>query len=146
MTGTDENMRRVRYDDVEFDDQLALVDGRPFTGIIFDLFPDGRTAAEYQYREGLPEGLQREWHRSGGLKKEAVAVRGHGSSEVKEWFESGQLKSVSRAEFGWLTHVTEWREDGALVKDEAIRLDEATLEHIERMRQLLKKGQSGGGA
>jgi hypothetical protein len=45
VTGTDEtNLRRVRYDDVEFDDQLALVDGMPFTGIIFDQFPDGRTA------------------------------------------------------------------------------------------------------
>jgi hypothetical protein len=42
-----DEMRRVHYDDLEFDDQLALLGDTAFTGVVYANYPDGRAEIEY---------------------------------------------------------------------------------------------------
>lgn len=116
MTDHEGATKRAHYDSIEFDDQLALVEGRPFTGTVFATHPDGRTSAEYAYVEGLPDGLQLEWYPNGQLESRSVAIRGKGSSEVTYWYENGQMKSQRFDKDGWPAEVKEWDPDGKLVR------------------------------
>lgn len=90
------SLHRVDYDDLELDDELALLDGTPFTGIVYSERPDGTLESESNYVDGLPDGLQQEWHPNGVLAQRAIAVRGNGSSEVHTWHANGQPRSVKR--------------------------------------------------
>lgn len=66
------SLPRVVYDDLEFDDQLALLEGVPFTGIVYANYPDG---AGWRPSSAIPGGFHRassadgilmvNWSRSG---------------------------------------------------------------------------------
>jgi hypothetical protein len=133
------DLPRIPYDAVEFEDEFAVFAGAPVTGIIYQTFPDGRPLSEGRYRDGLPEGTQREWYSNGQLRLEWIAVRGHGSSKASEWYEHGQLKSVRHLSFGRLRQVQEWDEIGRMIRDEEIELDDRTMSFIERMESRLPK-------
>lgn len=111
-------MKRVDYDDVEFDDQLAIVDGLPFTGVVYGLDPDGRLQSESRYRDGLPEGLAEEWYPDGRIERRWIAVRGRGSAEMWEWHPNGRLRSYRRNVDQFPVEVKTWDEDGMLLTDE----------------------------
>lgn len=116
--GEDGVMRRVEYDDVEFDDQLALVGGEPFSGVIYSMHPNGQLESESLYVEGLPDGLQQEWYANGQLEKRAIAIRGKGSSSSQYWYPDGKPKSYRRDIDQWPVEIKEWDEQGRLVIDE----------------------------
>jgi antitoxin component YwqK of YwqJK toxin-antitoxin module len=86
------DLPRAHYDDISFDDQLALLDDAPFTGIIYATHPDGGLELEYNYVEGLPSGIQRQWYPGGQLEKEWDAVRGKGSVWSRQWHPNGVPK------------------------------------------------------
>ena len=109
--------RRVNIDDVEFDDQLALVNDVPFTGLVFVMCTNGQLEAEYNYVEGLPSGIQRTWYPDGNLMEEWSAIRGRGSAWTREWYQEGTMKSERIYENGALVRVREWGEDGQLLSD-----------------------------
>src|SRR4029077_12695400 len=87
-----DEMRRVHYDDLEFDDKLALLGDTAFTGVVYANYPDGRAEIEYYYIDGLPSGIQRQWYRNGQLESEWDAVRGRGSTWSHEWHPNGVMK------------------------------------------------------
>ena len=103
---------RVNYDDLELDDQLALYEGEPFTGVVFSLHPDGRLESEGGYDRGLPDGEQREWYRNGQLLQRSIAVRGRGSNETWSWYPDGRMRSHRRDEGQKPAVLEAWNEDG----------------------------------
>ena len=114
------DLPRAQYDDIEFDDQLALLEGAPFTGVIYANHPDGGLELEYNYAEGLPSGIQRQWYRGGQLEKEWDAVRGKGSVWSRQWHPNGVLKYERiNDENGLASRIREWSEDGRLLSDTA---------------------------
>lgn len=110
---------RVNYDDLEFDDDLALLDGEPFTGTVFSLHVDGSPESEGQYVDGLPEGVQQEWFRSGQPARRWIAVRGAGASESWAWHENGQLRSYRRDVDQRPVELKAWNEAGEEVDPKA---------------------------
>lgn len=111
-------LRRVDIDEVEFDDQLALVEDQPFTGIIHQIDSAGCLRSESRYREGLPDGLSKEWYPDGQIEARWIAIRGNGSSESWEWHRNGQPRSYRRNVDGYATRIKAWDERGALISDE----------------------------
>jgi antitoxin component YwqK of YwqJK toxin-antitoxin module len=67
---------RVNEDLFDFDDDVRLYEGKPFTGIAFGEYPNSKLKRELPYKDGFPEGLCREWHSNGQLEREWCAVRG----------------------------------------------------------------------
>ena len=80
----------------DFDDDLALLDGIPFTGTMQSTYPDGTLEFLGRYRDGLPEGLNEEWYPNGQLFKRWIAVRGNGVSESWEWYPIGIQRSYRK--------------------------------------------------
>lgn len=110
-------MMRRPYDDADFDDQLALVDDVPFTGILFSTYADGSPETELSYSDGLPDGLCRYWYPDGQLERRWVAVRGRGASRSEEWHRNGQPKRlrINDADNNPV-EIHEWDERGQLVR------------------------------
>ena len=86
-----EEITRAHYDHLQFDDDLALLDDVPFTGIVYAHYPDGKPEVEFNYVEGLRSGIQKLWYSNGQLEMEWQAVRGQGSDWSREWAEDGTL-------------------------------------------------------
>jgi antitoxin component YwqK of YwqJK toxin-antitoxin module len=117
--------RRVNFDDLELDDELALLNGMPFTGIVFSERGDGSLESETCYVDGLPDGLELEWHPAGQLAKRAMAVRGNGLSVAETWYPSGARRSVKRYIDRRLTEAEAWDEDGRPIDPERLEADNA---------------------
>jgi antitoxin component YwqK of YwqJK toxin-antitoxin module len=103
---------RANYDDLELDDQLALRDGVPFTGIVYSKRPDGSLESEGFYRDGLPDGKQEQYYPGGQVEQRWIAVRGKGSSEVRTWHRNGRLRSVATYVDQRLTGAQAWDDGG----------------------------------
>jgi len=112
------NAISVLYDDIDFDDDLAIVDGKAFTGIIFDMHSNGQIECLLNYRDRLPEGLQQTWYPNGQLAAQWIAIWGHGSRESQEWYADGSPKSFRRNVNLSLVEYKEWDEQGNLIVDE----------------------------
>jgi hypothetical protein len=81
------------YGDVEFDDDMALYEGAPISGVLIGWWGNGAKDCEYHYVDGLKSGWQTEWFSNGQLKRETyVGEDGHVSS--REWYENGSRKLV----------------------------------------------------
>ncbi|TRW18248.1 toxin-antitoxin system YwqK family antitoxin [Glacieibacterium frigidum] len=110
---TDEvQVARADYDDLEFDDDLALLNGVPFTGIVFSMHPNGRLEAETRYTDGLPDGLSEWFYPDGRLESRNIAVRGRGSSESWNWHPNGVLAEYRRDENQRPVELRKWNEQG----------------------------------
>lgn len=121
---------RVNYDDLELDDQLALLDGVPFTGIVYSERPDGTIESEGQYRDGLPDGVQQEWYAGGQLERRWIAVRGNGPSEERTWHRNGQPRSTKRYENRRVVDARAWDETGRPIDPAALKADNAFGEAV----------------
>ena len=104
------NALRVDYDEIEFDDDLALLSDVPYSGIIDGHYPDGQLEVEYTYVEGLPSGIQRIWYPNGQLMKEWDAVRGNGSRWSRQWHPNGTVREKSAFENSTEVILREWSE------------------------------------
>ena len=100
MSSSDDQAgKRVDFDLLEFDDDLALLSGVPFTGIAVSHYPDATLECECRYHDGLPQGLNQLWYPNGTLLRRWIAIRGAGSSESWTWYPDGSARSY-RQEVG----------------------------------------------
>jgi antitoxin component YwqK of YwqJK toxin-antitoxin module len=114
-----DEIQRVEYDDIEFDDDLALFNEQPFTGIVYEYYDIGQLAYEGFYDEGLPQGLQQDWYRNGQMEGKAYAIRGQGTSESWHWYENGIQKSYRKNDRnGFWVELKEWDEEGNLTRND----------------------------
>jgi antitoxin component YwqK of YwqJK toxin-antitoxin module len=130
------DMPRILDDELGYDGDVRLLNGEPFTGTSYSEYSDGQLEQETMYRDGLPDGLQKEWYENGQLQRESNAVRGLGSSKVVTWYENGQMKSAALYEAGVKVENKEWTEDGELIKDEVITPSPELKAYIERMKKI----------
>jgi antitoxin component YwqK of YwqJK toxin-antitoxin module len=112
-----DNTPRVHYDEVEFDDQLALINDTPFTGIIYTNHDNGQPEIEFKYVDGLPSGIQRRWYSDGQLEEEWNAIRGKGSAWSRKWHPNGVIKCERTNEGNISSRIKKWSEDGTLLSD-----------------------------
>ena len=42
----------------------------PFTGLVRDIYPDGKKKSEVNYKDGKKQGVSTEWHKDGTKKSE----------------------------------------------------------------------------
>jgi antitoxin component YwqK of YwqJK toxin-antitoxin module len=111
-------MIRVNFDNLDYTDEgLHVWQGKPFTGIAYENFPNGQRQSEVTFIDGIKNGTTREWYPSGHLETEQHIVHGSKHGECREWFENGQLKIETTYEFGILVRKKVWNETGELVQE-----------------------------
>jgi antitoxin component YwqK of YwqJK toxin-antitoxin module len=113
-----EKLRVLYNDDIDYDDDLVLVEGKALTGILFNMHSNGQIECELNYRDGLPEGIQQIWYANGQLAAQWIAIWGMGSSESHEWYANGSPKSIRRNINLWIVELKEWDEYGKSIVDE----------------------------
>jgi antitoxin component YwqK of YwqJK toxin-antitoxin module len=94
-----------------------LWEGKPFTGIAFELHLNGNLAIEVEIENGIENGTVREWYPSGKLKLEASGKNGEPDKRITEWFENGNLKSEAIIHFGRQIKEKIWNEHDVLISD-----------------------------
>ena len=91
-------MKRVSLDEFDIEQldgggvPILFYDGKPFTGIVYQLEKDGSLGYEEEYENGYQEGWVRYYHPNGKLEQECkkhlnIMVDG----TFKKWDEHGNL-------------------------------------------------------
>ncbi len=127
-------MNRINEDELDWDDDLSVLDGVPYSGTGFLVYPDGTLKREVFYRDGFEEGVCIEWHPNGKLKREWFAERGRAKGKVTEWHDNETVKSVGEYEFGTELQYDEWNESGELILSRRIDEGSAQMKYVEQMR------------
>jgi antitoxin component YwqK of YwqJK toxin-antitoxin module len=133
-------MLRVQWNEVTYDpavgpDGSYLYQGKPFTGIRYGLYPNGKLECEEEYRHGLQWGLSRGWYRSGTLRREATLYQGGLHGTERAWFEDGRLQEEREGEYGILLRERTWDKEGKLVKQYELKTSDADYQTLQLLRQ-----------
>lgn len=100
---------RVPMDDIdEGDDEVARLDGEPFTGLAYESGDGERLESEMAYRDGLPHGTARDYFADGRTKGETEFREGRRHGIERDWYENGVLASESEFEFDVLVERKRW--------------------------------------
>jgi antitoxin component YwqK of YwqJK toxin-antitoxin module len=126
---------RIDENDLEYDDDQAISNGVPFTGIAFSDYPNSRLKREAPYKDGFEEGLCREWFLNGQLKCEWFAVHGRATGKVTEWHETGKIKSIQEVEYGAELSYDEWSDNGELLTHRQIDTASELFKYVQQMRR-----------
>lgn len=112
-------MERVPYDDLDFPDwdHGYTYNGESFTGVAYELFPDGSLRCEVEFRHGIEEGVWRKWYQNGKLAQEAVLERGVWHGRCREWQTNGQLALDGNYESRICVRRSRWDEAGSLIEE-----------------------------
>src|SRR5688572_13410553 len=106
----------INYDDLFYDENVFLLDGRPFTGMAVQRDAEGRKVCEIPMTGGAYHGVARSWYPDGTLKGEDHHVHGLINGIRREWFPDGAIRREETWEYGWPMKAVEWNEKGDVVK------------------------------
>ena len=97
--------------------------GEPFTGIAVSYYGKEKKNKKKhtEYKNGLIDGIETVWHKSGELMARKNYVKGRLHGESIRWYKNGQRKSVETYKKGKQSgRQSYWRKDGSLIKDRII--------------------------
>ena len=104
--------KRLRHDE----DGRMLLDGRFFTGIAEEYWPNGALASEIPYREGVEHGLTVGWYPNGVKHEETMYEMGCARGLHREFDENGRLRLEQEiGGNGFQVRRAEWDEHGVPV-------------------------------
>ena len=98
----------------EYSPLMYSADGL-YTGVGFDVYPDGQLKEEGAFKDGSKDGLWKVWYENGQLKEEGAWKDGRHYGLFRNWYENGQLKwedNYKDGNFDGLSKV--WYENGQL--------------------------------
>lgn len=131
-------MQRVNFDELELDmgdGNLYLWQGHPFTGIAYELRPDGALWSEIKYVNGRRHGIARDWYPSGQLSSETTYFSGGCFGPDREWDENGRLRSETMREFNYPLRERKWDENGHLISETVLGPDSPYYSQLEERRK-----------
>lgn len=108
---------RINIDNLDWKDYVYYINNKPFFGIGFELFENGKLRTEIEFNCGLYHGICKEWYENGQLESQECYNYGikHGMSA--SWYEDGRKKSLSNYEVGVLVTQKLWDDMGNTTKD-----------------------------
>ncbi|KOO43036.1 toxin-antitoxin system YwqK family antitoxin [Priestia koreensis] len=114
-TDFDGNLWFTSYSD-EVLDNPEDENGKPFTGLAYELYDNGNLIYYANYIKGFIEGELIEFYKNGNLKSVKNLIHGQSNGAEKIWYESGELKFEGKYKFGIALYYTEWDEEGRITK------------------------------
>ncbi len=127
---------KVNLGILDFDsDYTYKLNGKPFTGIAYEKTPQGQYLNEASYKEGVQDGVAKEWYSDNTLRAEENYLKGAKHGVCKEWFRGGKLKSLSKYEFGILVNQTEWDENENVINEYKLSPEEPAYNTLKEFRK-----------
>jgi len=97
---------------------ITTVDGLPFSGYMFKLYPAGDTARIQQFFNGKPHGVLKEWYDNLVLKELRYFDNGYKTGMHRGWYENGINKFTANFRDDMYDgNVKEWQANGNLYRD-----------------------------
>ena len=96
-----------------------LIKPGPFTGLVNDLWPDGKNKYQCAYNGGIKDGSELAWHENGEKMLAAQFKNGVQEGQSQEWWSNGELRSTTPYSNG-KPHgeVKGWHNNGKLARIE----------------------------
>lgn len=114
-TNFDEELWFTSYSD-EVLDNPEDENGKPFTGLAYELYDNGNLIYYTYYVRGFIEGELVEFYKNGNLKSVKVLIHGQSNGTERVWYESGDIKFEGEYKFGVALQYTEWDTKGCIIK------------------------------
>jgi antitoxin component YwqK of YwqJK toxin-antitoxin module len=100
--------------------EIVLYNGAPLTGDVYNTAPNGTLITAKSYRDGLEEGVQREWFPDGTPESEYRVEDNLLVGETLDWHSNGRLaRRQVFDEYGELQAREVWDDEGTLQADES---------------------------
>jgi antitoxin component YwqK of YwqJK toxin-antitoxin module len=122
----------VDEDDLDYDEDVSLYEGKPFTGTLRAYHSDGSIRKEAPYLDGFAEGLCKEWHFNGLLRREWSVSRGAIDGKECVWHANGNARSIAHFSKGIELDYEEWDEGGAIVTRRTIDKNSVLYKHAKK--------------
>ena len=116
-------------------DRLCYPGGGAYTGMVFEALPSGSLTAEYEVRDGLRHGADKQYYSEGCPESVAHYRQGFLHGEVVYFYPEGTPKEKSVFEYDILTEEFQWDEAGNLLHHRAIEATDSSFGLLERRRQ-----------
>lgn len=114
-TDFDEELWFTSYSD-EVLDNPEDENGKPFTGLAYELYENGNLIYYTNYVNGFIEGELIEFYKNGNLKSVKNLIHGQSNGTERIWYEIGELKFEGEYKFGITLHYIEWDTEGHIIK------------------------------
>lgn len=109
------NDNRVNEDSLEYDDDMRMYNGTPFTGVGYETYENGNLKSETTYLNGFQNGISKEFYPDGNLKSEHILRNCEPFSHSTYWHSNRVMKSNAQYEWGIEIEYKEWTDRGELV-------------------------------
>tara|TARA_B110000503_G_C6747768_1_gene250313 strand:- start:63 stop:443 length:381 start_codon:yes stop_codon:yes gene_type:complete len=91
---------RVIVDELTKKGDVSYFEGKPFTGVVFDVYEDGQLMYETIYKDGKRDGLAKGWYDNGQLEVMYNYKDGDIDGLYKRYYYNGQLKEEANFKDG----------------------------------------------
>jgi hypothetical protein len=108
--------------------------GKPFSGIAFEIAPNGQLVSEAEYRDGKRFGLSRDWSIDGVLISEVCFRADVAQGRRRIWYWTGAPKSDGQYEWGICLAEREWDQHGTLRRDFVLKETDPQFRTLQRLR------------
>jgi hypothetical protein len=116
--GETETILEVSPADLEYPGtgEIALYEGKPFTGQSATFYSNGQQATQIDFVNGKRHGVESRWFEDGTKKFEGRFQDNTLVGVFEEWYQNGQRKSQAVWQGGKRESITEWDENGNLIR------------------------------
>lgn len=137
-------MQRVNIDDIDIEytrsgSPVYTWQGKPFTGIAYELNSAGKLINETSYVDGIEDGSEKLWYPNGQSESviEVKWNRPHG--KFQHWYEDGKIKYEGICELGYVVKRKEWDNKGNLLNEYSIENEPEKYKELLREREIFKR-------
>lgn len=124
----------IYAEDADGNDLVCYPDGSPYTGIVFEALPSGSITTEYEVKDGLKDGVEKEYYSEGQPESITHYRKGYLHGDVIYYYPDGNKKEKSVFEYGLRREVSEWDEAGTLTRHSAINETDGNYKLLEKLR------------
>jgi len=110
---------RVHIDDIQENKEAKMLfdQGKPFTGITYDVYSNGQLSFELEIKDGKRNGLYQAWYENGQWHLKGTYKDAKLDGLLQEWYENGQLLLQATFKDDELNGLyQEWDENGTLIE------------------------------
>jgi antitoxin component YwqK of YwqJK toxin-antitoxin module len=110
----------VSFLDLDFDGELFLFEGKPFSGVCVEYYKNGKKKEETHYKNGEMNGLKTKWYESGNKEEEIRYKDGLIIGLWVEYYENGRKKFEREygEGAGHIVLCSQWHADGTKAIEE----------------------------
>jgi antitoxin component YwqK of YwqJK toxin-antitoxin module len=117
------NIQNLCYqEDAQGRSLLRTPTGEPYTGLVVETLPSGCVTAEYEVKNGLKDGLEKEFYAPDEPAQEAHYRRGLLHGDVTLYHPEGGPKEKSVFAHGICLEEFQWDEAGQLMHHQVLKL------------------------